>query len=509
MSRIAALAVPGRLLLLSLPLLLLGAAPAVAAPAVAVPPVAVPSVAVPSVAVPSAAVPPVAAPPVAAPPVALPSVAMPAAGSPPAGLPPAGLPSAAMPSAAMPAAGSPAGTAYVAGLCPGQEVPPGPPAEEEAAPVAPLPVPDPPVGGLTGCAEAHAGPVPPPPVGVASYLVADLDSGAVLAARAPHARHRPASTIKLLLALVVDDGLPPERIVTGTVEDANIEGSRAGIGPGGRYSVEQLLHGLLLASGNDAAHALARELGGTPATLAAMRDTARGLGALDTRPATPSGLDGPGMSSSAYDLALVLREALDRPRIAAVLRAPGIAFPGFADRPGFELGNGDRMFGTPGFLGGKNGFTDAARHTYVGAVERDGRRLVVALVRGEPQPLRMVDQARALLDWGFGVTANGIGTLVAQVPPGGGEPAAPGSPAAPGDPAAQEGSGPAEGAGSSEGSGSSEGTGPSGDPEPSGGAPEAGAEGAGPAEAAVVGGVAAAVGVVAAAVAVLRRRLRR
>ncbi|ALL75554.1 hypothetical protein AD006_09970 [Pseudonocardia sp. EC080610-09] len=368
--------------------------------------------------------------------------------------------------------------------CPGQAAPPGPPAAEETVPVAPLPVPSPPVGGLAVCADAHVGPVPPPPVGVASYVVADLDSHEVLAARAPHARERPASTIKLLLALVADEVLPPERVVVGTVEDANIDGSRAGVGPGGRYTVDQLLHGLLLASGNDAAHALSRELGGDQATLAAMQDAAAHLGARDTRPATPSGLDGPGMSSSAYDLALILRAALDRPRIAAALRTPSIPFPGFADRPGFELGNDDRMLGTPGFLGGKNGFTDAARHTFVGAVERDGRRLVVALVRGESQPVRMVDQARSLLDWGFGAPQGSLGTLVA---PGDDTPVA--------DLAAGAEPAPAPAPGSDSGSGS--GSDPASDPD---------REGADPGSAIAVGAVAAAVGVVALLLTLTRRR---
>ncbi|OLM10415.1 D-alanyl-D-alanine carboxypeptidase [Pseudonocardia sp. Ae706_Ps2] len=323
-----------------------------------------------------------------------------------------GTAAAASGTAAAPSGVPGAATVTATAGCPGQDAPPGPPAREETAPVTPLPVPSPAVGGLDGCGDAHAGSVPPPPVGVASYVVADLDSGAVLAARAPHARERPASTIKLLLALVVDERLPMDRVVVGTTEDANVDGSRAGIGPGGRYTVDQLLHGLLLSSGNDAANALARELGGVPATLAAMREEAAGLGALDTRPATPAGLDGPGMSSSAYDLSLLLRAALERPRIAAALTTRNIPFPGFADKPGFLLGNDDRLLGTPGFLGGKNGFTDAARHTFVGAMERDGRRLVVAVVRGEQRPVRMVDQARALLDWGFGAPATGIGTLV-------------------------------------------------------------------------------------------------
>ncbi len=339
-------------------------------------------------------------------------------------------------SAGVAAAGAaPAGptSTSVAAGCPGQAAPPGPPAKEETVPVAPLPVPAEPVGGpgMGTCTEVRAaGTPPPPPVGVASYVVADLDSGAVLAARAPHARERPASVLKLLLTLVVTDRLDPSTAVTGTVEDANVDGSRAGVGPGGRYTVDQLFHGLILNSGNDAASALARTLGGVPATLSAMQEQARGLGALDTRPATVSGLDGPGMSSSAYDLALVFRAAVARPQVTTVMRTRTYPFPGFADKPGFLTSNDDPLLDTPGVIGGKTGFTDAARHTFAGAVDRNGRRLVVVLMRGEHKPVRMVDQARALLDWGFTVprSAAPAGTLV---PPGTVGPAAP-APAAPG-----------------------------------------------------------------------------
>lgn len=335
--------------------------------------------------------------------------------------------------------------------CLGQLVPPGPPAREEIVPEAPpplpVPVPPEPVGGpgMGTCADAHApGVAPPPPVGIASYVVADLDSGAVLAVRAPHARHRPASLLKLFTVLVATSRLDPAQIVTATAEDANIDGSRAGVGPGGRYTVGQLLTGLLLNSGNDTASALARTLGGTPATLAAMRETARSLGALDTRPATPSGLDGPGMSSSAYDLALAFRAAVARPQIAQLMLTRTAPFPGFGDKPGFLIANDNPLLGTPGTVGGKTGFTDAARHTFVGAVDRGGRRLLVVLMRGEQHPVRMVDSARALLDWGFTVprTAAPVGTLVE---PGATEvgTAAPGT-AAPGT-AAPATNGPAEG----------------------------------------------------------------
>jgi D-alanyl-D-alanine carboxypeptidase (penicillin-binding protein 5/6) len=110
---------------------------------------------------------------------------------------------------------------------------------------------------------------------------------------APHARHRPASALKVLTALVTVRRLDPNAVVTGIATDQAIDGSKAGIGPGGQYTVRQLLAGLLLNSGNDTAAALARAAGGDAAMLAAMAETARELGALDTQPATPSGLDGP------------------------------------------------------------------------------------------------------------------------------------------------------------------------------------------------------------------------
>lgn len=308
------------------------------------------------------------------------------------------------------------------GGCPGQAAPPDPPAAEELAgpPVAPLPVPARPVGGVGVCGDLVAGSGSVPPgVGVASFVVADLDTGAVLAVRAPHARHRPASTIKVLTAIVALRELDPDLVVDGTADDLRIEGSRVGIGPGGRYTVAQLLAGMLLNSGNDAAAALARTLGGDRATVAAMTATAAGLGALDTRAATPSGLDGPGGVSSAFDLALLFRVALRDPLFAQTIATRSVAFPGYGELPGFELSNSSRFLtGYPGALGGKTGFTDAARHTFVGAAERDGRRLVVAMMRGEQAPVPMTAQAAALLDLGFALPPGvaPLGTLTDAAP---------------------------------------------------------------------------------------------
>src|SRR5574338_574361 len=126
-------------------------------------------------------------------------------------------------------------------------------------PPAPLPVPATPAGGaaLSGCGIIAAPGTPPVPgdVSAEAWLVADLDSGAVIAARDPHGRHRPASVIKVLTAMAAINELNLNTLVAGTPGDAAVEGTKVGVGPDGTFTVNQLLHGLLMGSGNDAANA--------------------------------------------------------------------------------------------------------------------------------------------------------------------------------------------------------------------------------------------------------------
>src|SRR5262249_4675041 len=144
-----------------------------------------------------------------------------------------------------------------------------------------------------------------------AWLVADLDTGAVLGARDPHGRYLPASTLKTLTALTLLPRLTDRnRMVQATPDDSTAAGTRVGLLPGGHYRVETLFQCLLMMSGNDCAGALAEANGGAARTVAQMNQVANHLQALDTHAATPSGLDGPGQSTSAYDLALILRQAV-------------------------------------------------------------------------------------------------------------------------------------------------------------------------------------------------------
>ena len=169
-----------------------------------------------------------------------------------------------------------------------------------------------------------------------AWVLCDLGSGDILAARDPHGRYQPASILKMLTALTLVPNLAGKKVVTVSPQAAAAEGSAVGLLPGGRYSVDQLFAALLLVSGNDAAAALAQANGGAARTVAAMNAKATALGAYDTFVQTPSGLDGWQQLTSAYDMALVLRATLAQPRLLRLRPAAQRELPGQGQpvRPG-------------------------------------------------------------------------------------------------------------------------------------------------------------------------------
>jgi D-alanyl-D-alanine carboxypeptidase (penicillin-binding protein 5/6) len=281
------------------------------------------------------------------------------------------------------------------------------------------------VGGeglaTAGLALPPGAPPVPGKITATSWVVADLTSGAVLGSCGPHEASPPASVQKLLLAAAVMSKLDPAQVAEVNQADLDFERGSSAVGLllGGRYPVEALWLGLMLNSGNDAANVLARlggGDGGVNGTIEAMNARARELGALETHAVTPSGLDGPGQFTSAYDLALIARADFARDDFRRYVGTKVAQIPAQPPRDprGFQIQNDNRLlFEYPGALGGKTGFTDLARHTYVGMAERNGRRLVVTLLGAENQPLRGWQQGAALLDWGFAVPEGAaVGRLV-------------------------------------------------------------------------------------------------
>lgn len=267
--------------------------------------------------------------------------------------------------------------------------------------------------GGTGLA-LPAGTRPPPAVSAMTWVVADLDTGDVVGACGAHVRRRPASVQKLLLAATALPLLKADQVVEATPEDVALpsDSSAVGLLVGGKYPVSTLWYGLLLQSGNDTANALARTAGGAggiAATVAAMNAEAYRLGAEDTHASNPHGLDEPDQYTSAYDLALIARVDFAREDFLRYDTLDSMQWPAQPpkDPTGFQIQNENQLLKNyPGALGGKTGFTDDARHTYVGAAQRNGRRLVVTLMGAEVVPFgRTWKQAIMLLDWGFAVPA--------------------------------------------------------------------------------------------------------
>ena len=310
-------------------------------------------------------------------------------------------------------------------LCPAKVTPP--PAEDSAeqtspgkAP-APLAVPASPVGGdqLGSCGfvlPQDAAQLPPA-TSAASWLIADLDSGNVLAAKDPHARQRPAALVKVLLAMVVLNELKPDTAVLATDDDVetNKDAATIGLVPGKTYTVDQLVKAMLLKAGNDVPHALARQLGGVPKALQKMNALAKQLGAFDTRVVTVTGLDGPGMSTSAYDLALIYRQAMRMPAFAEAETTRSVVLPGV----GTVRNDNQLITSYPGAIGGLNSSTTDAHYTNISAASKQGHRLVVIMLRGDQQTSPMYRQGAKLLDYGFSLVDAGtpkVGVLVDKAP---------------------------------------------------------------------------------------------
>ena len=265
--------------------------------------------------------------------------------------------------------------------------------------------------------DLPAGVPAPPQLRNVAWLLADLDTGEVVAAKAPHAKLLPASTLKALTALTLLPRIGPDRVITATDEDANADGTRVGLVPGQKYTARQLFQALLMASGNDAAYALAAAGGGREATLAAMNARARQLGAHDTVARDPSGLDARGQTSSAYDLALIGRAAMKLPDFRRYVTTKQAAFPGRTDpktkkRATYLINNHNKLlYNYDGTVGIKNGYTVAAHRTFISAVTRGGKTYLLSEMYGLDGSWR--PQA-AMYDWAFryGDKVRPVGTLV-------------------------------------------------------------------------------------------------
>ena len=232
-----------------------------------------------------------------------------------------------------------------------------------------------------------------PAVSAASAVLMDAESGRLLYDKDAHTRRLIASTTKLMTALVTVEAVEDLEQVITVKGEYQAEGSSMYLRVGEQLTVRELLYGLLLSSGNDAALALAGGCAGDVETFVGwMNDRAAELGMTDTHFANPNGLDHEEHYSTAYDMALLAREVLGHEVLMTLVSTKS------ATVAGRSLVNHNKLLWRyEGCTGMKTGYTDAAGRTLVSSAERNGQTLICVTLKDRDD---WNDHAK-LLDYGF------------------------------------------------------------------------------------------------------------
>jgi len=260
------------------------------------------------------------------------------------------------------------------------------------------------------------GAIPLPQIPASAYVIADAKTGQVLAAKDAHGLFQPASTLKVLTAVTLIPLLNPDATVLTSTDAAQTEEFDVGLVAGRRYKVSDLFKAILLISANDAAVALTEATGSLAKGMALINAEARHLQAYDVVAKVPNGLPADGQVESAYDEALIARQALATP---AFMKYDSTHIAQFRISPQtvVSLVNQNRLLTDyPGGIGGKIGWTVAAEATYVGMARRHGVTLIVTLLHCTA--LQEITAAEKLLNWGFAMDGKvrPAGELVRPLP---------------------------------------------------------------------------------------------
>lgn len=241
-----------------------------------------------------------------------------------------------------------------------------------------------------------------------SFVIMDAKTGKILLSLNPHLFWPPASTLKVMTAMMVREHLKLDDQVRVSRYAASAPPSKIGVKPGETYTVRDLLYGLLLNSGNDAARALAERVSGSESVFAhQLTQEVRQWGAYRTSCATANGLPAENQYSTAEDLALMFRRAMQDPELAKIMETKYYTIEGNR-----ELRNHNRfLFTTPLAVAGKTGYTRAAKHTYVGMFKNGDHEIIVAMM-GSNNKKKWAD-LRSLIETGFELE----GAPIAKLPP--------------------------------------------------------------------------------------------
>jgi len=238
-------------------------------------------------------------------------------------------------------------------------------------------------------------------------VVMDTSSGKLLYAKNPDLRCPPASTTKLMTAIVAIENLPLTDIVTVSKNAAQVSPHKVGFKGGDKITVEELLYAALLGSANDAAVALAEAVAGSEEKFAAlMNKKAFLIGARDTQFINANGLPGPGQYITASDLSKIMNYALNYPKLKQIINTRMTEISTEKGRSIFLRNTNRLLWSEEGQVGGKTGYTRTARHCFVCASERDNDTVIVALL-GSPSRRDLWRESGLLIGKGFDMLGNG------------------------------------------------------------------------------------------------------
>ena len=244
---------------------------------------------------------------------------------------------------------------------------------------------------------------PPDSIKAVAALLIDSQTGEVLYARNPDARLLPASTTKLMTALIVYEKLGGFKGSVTIQEGDRAEPSNIPVVPGETISVDTLFHALLIESANDSARALGRAAAGSnEAFVQMMNQRALAMGCFNTHFNNPNGLPAPAGThfTSCFDLMRIFRAVLKYPQLVTILSTKEYAIHTASGT--HILRNHNRLLGYyPGMGPAKTGWTEASRHTYAASVTQGGRTILLTLL---DSPNKWAD-AQILFNWGFAQVA--------------------------------------------------------------------------------------------------------
>lgn len=246
-----------------------------------------------------------------------------------------------------------------------------------------------------------------PAVSADSVVLMDATTGKILYEKNKNTAYPPASTTKIMTVLLVLENANLEDTVTVSKNAETADGSKIYIFEGEKISVKELLYGLILASANDCAIALAEHISGSTEEFAKlMNEKAKSLGCKDTNFVNPNGLYDINHKTSAYDLALIMQQLTKRDEYQKIATTPSYTMAptnkSLEKRP---LWNGNRLIHNgdsyyyEGCVGGKTGYTIQSKHSYIAAATRNGQKLIVSLIHDSAKTF--FPDSRKLFDYGF------------------------------------------------------------------------------------------------------------